>query len=80
MGLGLVRAALRRIGGFGAETVRGVRLPVGMAAPDAKLLGRVVTADRAAVGTDRLASPTEGFEVLAGLVVVLRPSGAFAPN
>ena len=40
---------------------------LGVAAPDASLLGRVVAPNRPAMRAHRLASPTEGFEVLRGL-------------
>src|SRR4051812_10748473 len=48
---------------------------LGVAPPDASLLGLVMTADRAAMRADRLAGPAEGFEVLPGFVVVLKLRG-----
>ena len=61
-----------RLGGHGKV------LPAlfGMAAPDARLLGGVMVANCPAMRTNGIASPTEGFEIFASLIGILKLRGA----
>src|SRR4051812_31793364 len=48
---------------------------LGVAPPDASPLSCVMPANRSAMRANRLASPTEGFEVFAGFVMALKVRG-----